>query len=67
MDHRHNTPQFVKLKDAVSITGLSMFYLRRGCRDGSIPSVRSGQTYYVNVPALIQKLDDESREGKSIC
>lgn len=50
-----NTP-FMKIKDACAYTGLSQFYLRNGCKDGSIPHVRSGQTYFINVPALLRQL-----------
>lgn len=52
---RIETP-FQKIPDACRTTGLSQFYLRRGCRDGSIPHVKSGQTFYVNVPALLEQL-----------
>lgn len=50
------TTPFLKIKDAVTATGLSAYYLRSGCKDGTVPCVRSGQTYYVNVPALLEKL-----------
>lgn len=36
------SPPFQKIEDAVRTTGLSSFFLRKGCRDGSIPCVRSG-------------------------
>lgn len=48
-----------KIKDAVTTTGLSAYYLRKGCKDGSIPCVKSGPVYYVNVPALLRKLEAE--------
>lgn len=48
---------FQKIKDACATTGLSQFYLRNGCKDGSIPHVKSGGTYYINVPALLKKLE----------
>lgn len=48
-------PPFQKIEDAVRSTGLSAYYLRRGCRDGSIPCVRSGRTIYVNVAQLLQQ------------
>lgn len=48
-------PPFQKIEDAVRTTGLSSYFLRRGCRDGSIPCVRSGRTFYVNVAALLQQ------------
>ena len=47
---------FMKIKDACTVTGLSQYFLRQGCRDGSVPHVKSGPTYYVNVPALLEQL-----------
>ena len=44
---------------ACRITGLSQTYLRAGCKDGTIPHIRSGSIYYINVPALLKKLNDE--------
>lgn len=55
--------KFVKIKEACLLTGLSQYYLRNGCRDGSIPCVMSGPVYMINLPALLRKLDAES-EGK---
>lgn len=54
--------QFQKLKEACETTGLSQFYLRRGCKAGTIPHVKSGSTYYVNVPALLEKLGHDSAQ-----
>lgn len=53
---------FQKIMDAAKITGLSPYFIRKGCKAGEIPHIRSGLTYYVNVPALLQKLDAESRK-----
>ena len=47
---------FQKIPEACKTTGLSQYYLRKGCKDGSIPHTRSGQTYYINVPELLEKL-----------
>lgn len=49
-------PPFQKIAQAAETTGLSQYYLRAGCKDGSVPHVRSGTTYLVNVPALLHKL-----------
>ena len=38
------------------VKALSAYFLRRGCRDGSVPCVLSGKTYYINIPALLKKL-----------
>ena len=50
------TQPFQKISDAATITGLSQYFLRQGCRDGSVPHVKSGSVYFVNVPALLRKL-----------
>lgn len=47
---------FQKIKDACKTTGLSTKFLRKGCQDGTIPHVKSGNTYYINVPALLKQL-----------
>lgn len=51
---------YQKINDAAKITGLSAYYIRKGCKDNTIPHIRSGLTYYVNVPALMAKLEAES-------
>lgn len=57
-------PPFQKIEDAVRSTGLSGYFLRRGCRNGSIPCVRSGRTYFVNVPALLRQFAVEVEENE---
>lgn len=52
---RVDTP-FQKIPDACRTTGLSQYYLRKGCKDGSIPHIKSGPTYYINVPELLLQL-----------
>lgn len=54
-----NAP-FQKLGEAARTTGLSTYFLRNGCKDGSVPHVKSGAVYLINVPALLRKLDAES-------
>lgn len=58
-------PPFQKIEDAVRTTGLSSFFLRKGCRDGSIPYVRSGRTIYVNVLAFLQQHGAEATNTQS--
>jgi hypothetical protein len=48
---------FQKIPAASRATGLSQYFLRRGCRDGSIPHIMSGTVYLVNVPALLRKFN----------
>ena len=48
---------FQTIPNACNITGLSQKFLRNGCKDGSIPHIKSGTTYYINIPALLRKLE----------
>lgn len=50
------TVPFQKIAEACKATGLSQYYLRQGCKDGTIPHVKSGGVYYINVPALMETL-----------
>lgn len=47
---------FQKIPEACKTTGLSQYFLRNGCKDGTVPHIMSGTTYLVNVPALLAKL-----------
>lgn len=55
---RQATP-FMKIAAASRATGLSQFYLRQGCKAGSIPHIKSGTVYLVNVNKLLRQLDAE--------
>lgn len=54
---------YQKIPDACRTTGLSKFFLRKGCRNGEVPHIRSGRTYYVNVPALLENLAMQTDKG----
>lgn len=58
----------MKIEDASEATGLSQFYLRRGCKDGSIPHIKAGKVYMINVPALLDKLGvfEEEEHGQEV-
>lgn len=58
---RENTP-FMKIKEASQVTGLSMYYLRNGCKDGTVPCIKSGTVYFINVPRFLEKLDATESE-----
>lgn len=52
--------RFQTIADATRTTGLSQYYIRRGCREGSIPHIKSGNKFLVNVPLLIERMDQMS-------
>ena len=60
-ESRQATP-FMKIGTASRATGLSQYFLRQGCKDGSIPHIKSGTVYLVNVAKLLRQLDAEGAE-----
>lgn len=58
------TVPFQKIAEACKTTGLSQYYLRRGCKNGTVPHIKSGGVYYINVPALMDALS-EQQTGRS--
>lgn len=52
----------MKIKEASQATGLSMYYLRNGCKDGTVPCIKSGTVYFINVPRLMEKLNATDSE-----
>lgn len=48
---------FATISDAARITGLSQYYLRQGVRNGTVPHIRSGTKYLINLPRLLETLD----------
>lgn len=61
MSAQKQTP-FQTIEQACKTTGLSMYYLRRGCWAGTVPHVKSGRVYYINVPALLRSLGATTEE-----
>lgn len=51
-----NTAPFQTIPQASKTTGLSQFYFRKGCKEGTVPHVLSGTTYYIDVPTLLERL-----------
>ena len=46
---------FQKIPEACRTTGLSQYFLRKGCKDGTIPHIKSGTVYLINVPKLLEQ------------
>ena len=64
MDTPTMTP-FQKIPEACRTTGLSQYFLRKGCKDGTIPHIKSGSVYFINVPKLLEKLGAAQSGGIS--
>ena len=53
------------LRAAAELTGLSLYYIRNGVTAGTIPAIRMGRDWRVNMPAFMVQLEAESMEGKT--
>lgn len=51
------TARFQTVKDACRTTGLSQNFLRKGCKAGTIPAIRSGRVWLVDVVGLYKTLE----------
>lgn len=52
---QNDSAPFQRIPAACRITGLSEWFLRKGCHDGTVPHIKVGNTYLVNIPALLRK------------
>lgn len=59
MSNYNPSAPFQKIPDAARTTGLSEWYLRNAVRAGEIAGIKSGNTYYINIPALLKQFDTE--------
>jgi hypothetical protein len=49
--------RYQNIEDACRTTGLSKFFLRNGCRAGTVPHIRCGRVYMIDVVGLYKKLE----------
>ncbi|MBR4658274.1 MAG: excisionase family DNA-binding protein [Clostridia bacterium] len=52
---------YYSVKETAVKTGLSQKYLRAGLNDGTIPHIKSGNKYLINLPLLIERLNQECK------
>ena len=54
---------FQTVKETANTTGFSQFFIRNGVRAGTIPHIKVGEKFLINVPAFLQLMDEQSRKG----
>ena len=59
LPEKNDNAPFQRIPAACRITGLSQHFLREGCKDGTVPHIKAGGTYMVNIPALLRQLGAE--------
>lgn len=54
---------FASVAETSKITGLSQAFLYQGCRNGTIPFIKSGKKYLLNPEQVIAHLDSQAAES----
>lgn len=55
--------KFEKIPAAAKLTGLSQGAIRKGCRAGTIPHVRNGTVYLIDVDGLMEQMRQAAAES----
>lgn len=58
--------KFQTIRETAKLGILSEYNLRLRLAQGKLPGVYSGNRFLVNIPMLIEKLNDESERGGAI-
>lgn len=58
------TPVYMSIPETAKYTGLAACFIRKGVKAGDIPAINAGKKYLVNVPLMLQKLNDQSESRK---
>lgn len=53
--------RYQTIENACRTTGLSRYFLRAGCRAGTIPHIKSGRVYMVDIIGLYEKLSEKEK------
>lgn len=48
---------YMTIKETNAVTGLSISFLRKGVKAGTIPHIMSGNVYMINVPKMLETLE----------
>lgn len=54
--------RFASIKEASRITGLSQYFIRAGCRAGTIPHIMCGNRYKVDLQRMQDHLDSQTEK-----
>ena len=51
---------FQSPRGAAEITGLSRYFILKGCQDGTVPHIKVGTDYRINMPLFLAQLERNS-------
>lgn len=60
MKTQYSGPVLVSINEAARITGLSRFSVREGCKNHTIPALKNGVVWLVNLPKLLEQIEQET-------
>ena len=62
---KQETP-FCTIPEAARRSGLSEFFIRRGCRNGQIPCIKAGEKYLIDFAGLVEVMTRRAREAATV-
>ena len=62
----YNGVPLVSVEEAATKTGISQKRLREGCKNGTVPHLNIGRVIKINLPLLMQIIDEASASGGTI-
>lgn len=60
------TAIFQRRRGAAAITGLSDKYIYEGCKNGTIPAIKCGSDWLINMPLFLEQLNEASRVKSNV-
>lgn len=51
---------FQSVRGAAEITGLSRYFIIKGCQAGTVPHIKVGTDYRINMPLFLAQLESSS-------
>ena len=63
---KQNAPQFMTIRQVAATGILSEHHLRLMAKKGELPGIYAGTRFKVNYPLLVEKLNQDSMEVKSV-
>lgn len=52
---------FCGIPEAARRSGLSEFFIRRGCREGWVPCIKTGEKYMIDFSGLVEAMSRRAR------
>ena len=60
IDTDSKVPLFLSIKETSRVTGLTVYNIRQRIASGNLPYICLSNRFYINMPAFIKQLEEES-------